>query len=890
MKMNVQMLSELGFVRKICIKCGKYFWTLSPDRMTCGDTDCDGYSFIGRRLTNRRYDNNEMRDLFTNYFIKDHTLLKPYPVVPRWREDVLLVNASIYDFQPHVTSGLVKPPSNPIVMSQPSIRMTDVDLVGETGRHLTSFEMLCHDSFNTEKNMVYWIDGTISRSFSFFTQAMGIKPDLITYVEKPWSGGGNAGDAMEVFVGGLEIATLVFMDMRSDPAGEFVVDGEKYSKMDLKIVDTGYGLERLSWLSYSTSTIYDFLYPDIIRKVLDKAGLVRLDSSLLRSITECSVRMPDKNVQDRIAHLLKTGDKGVASYDMKTALRAFKDSKAVYTIADHTRSILFLLSNYVIPSNVKVGYLERILLRRTFRSLSYLGVEDILMDLLKMQYSRFSSIINEMDWNFAEKAVTDEQNKYRTALEGGELIISRMISKSGVISERDALQLYDSHGLDPETIEKISEEKGGRVQIPADFNMKVMSLHEPKQQKKKQIIIPDVIETRPLYYDDTNISDFTGLVLYSSKGLLVTNQTAFYPEGGGQPCDLGYFEYGNKKINVTYVEKVGRAIVHHVDSDVPEKTRLKGHIDRFRRKRLMFHHSATHLLLAVTREILGNHVWQAGAQKGVDESRIDITHFSRLTDEDIEKIENRCLDLIAKGAKIIVRNMEWYSALDKFGFSLFQGGVPLDSKLRVVEIEGIDAEGCGGTHLDNISSLGFIKILRTETVQEGIQRIIFAAGEAALMRTQKIFRSFRSIQLDLGVEEERVDEAFHKNFNRLIEYRKQIDSLNKTRVNDIIKHSRTIEDDSFLIRLIDASLNQEELKLISKIASSEKKYAYLIVNSDQNGSNKLFISPSFDAIEHLKKIEDKGIEILNGNKLMVEFRSSIDTPKLINMIINRRKE
>ncbi len=884
------MLSELGFVRKRCVKCGKYFWTILQDRMTCGDTDCDGYSFIGKHFTKRRFDNNEMRDLFINYFIKDHTLLKPYPVVPRWREDVLLVNASIYDFQPHVTSGLVKPPANPIVMSQPSIRMTDVDLVGETGRHLTSFEMLCHDSFNTEKNTVYWIDGTISRSFSFFTEAMGIKPDTITYVEKPWSGGGNAGDAMEVFVGGLEIATLVFMDMKMDPVGKFEVDGQKYSKMDLQIVDTGYGLERLSWLSYATSTIYDFLYPDIIRKILDIAGKGLLDPVLLRSITESSVQMPDKNIQDRISHLFKTRDPGVSKYDEKSALKAFKDSKAVYTIADHTRSILFLLSNYVIPSNVKVGYLERILLRRTFRAFSSLGVDNILLDLLKMQYSRFSSILNEMDWDFAEKAVTDELSKYKAALQEGESIISRMIAKTGVISEKDAIQLYDSHGLDPETIERISEEKGGRVEIPSDFHVKVMSLHEPKRQNKKQITIPASLETRPLYYDDTQISDFTGLVLYSSGGIIITNQTAFYPEGGGQPCDLGYFEYGNKRINVTYVEKIGKAIIHHVDSHIPEKTRIKGHIDRFRRKRLMYHHSATHLLLAVTREILGKHVWQAGAQKGVDESRIDITHFSRLSDEEVEKIEKRCLELISKGAKIIVRNMEWYSALDRFGFSLFQGGVPLDSKLRVVEIEGIDAEGCGGTHLDNINTLGFIKIIRTETVQEGIQRIIFAAGEAALLRTQKVYRSLRSIQLDLGVEEDKVEVAFHKTFNQLVELKKQVETLLKARVNDIIKNSTDFEDGSFPLRCIDTKLNEEELKLISKIASSEKKYVYLITNARQDESRKLFISPSFDANEFMRKFQGKHINILNGNKFLVEFSSDLDTAKLISMITNRSKE
>ncbi|EQD29418.1 alanyl-tRNA synthetase, partial [mine drainage metagenome] len=308
------------------------------------------------------------------------------------------------------------------------------------------------------------------------------------------------------------------------------------------------------------------------------------------------------------------------------------------------------------------------------------------------QRKNFSQILPEVPWEFIVYAVNEEVAKYEVALSNGESIISRYLEKSKTISEKDVAYLYDSHGLDPETIERIAESKSGHAVIPKDFHKFILSLHAEKTTRKKQVKI-DEFTTRMLYYDDTGLMDFTGLVLYSNGGLLVLNQTAFYPEGGGQPCDLGYLEYGSRRIEVTYVERRGHTVIHHVSEDLPEKARVRGHVDAGRRRSLMVHHSATHLLLATTRSILGDHVWQAGAQKGVDESRIDITHFKKLTDLEIAGIEQKCLSLITEGRKIIVRNIDWYRALDQFGFRLFQGGVPLDSKLRVVEIQGVDAEG-----------------------------------------------------------------------------------------------------------------------------------------------------------------------------------------------------
>jgi len=883
--MEIQFLSSLKFERKKCVKCGGYFWTLQKDRVTCGDTSCDGYSFIGKRLTNNRYDHNEMRDLFINFFKEDHTFLKPYPVVPRWREDVLLVNASIYDFQPHVTSGIVKPPANPIVMSQPSIRMLDVDLVGETGRHLTSFEMMCHDSFNSSKEKIYWIDGTVSRSFEFLTKAMGVKPDLITYKENPWSGGGNGGDALEVFVGGLEVATLVFMDMKEDPEGTVEIEGLKYSKMDMQIVDTGYGLERLSWLSYGTSTIYDPLYPEIIRFLLDRCHLEDIDSRLMQLITETHINEPGISANDLPARILEIAPKLIEKYAEEDIFRKAREAKAVYTIADHTRSILFMLADYVIPSNVKVGYLARILIRRTLRNLSIIGGKDLIIPVLEMQRKKFYRILPDIPWDFIVKAVNEEAEKYETALSNGEAVISRYLSKSNTISEKDVAYLYDSHGLDPETIERIAESKGGHAIIPVNFHKLILSMHENRTARTEKMRIGD-FDTRMLYYDDTRLMDFTGLVLYSRNGLLVLNQTAFYPEGGGQPCDLGYIEYGSRKIQVNYVERNEHTVIHHVSEDLPEKARVRGHVDASRRRSLMVHHSATHLLLAASRSVLGDHVWQAGAQKGVDESRIDITHFSKLTDKEIAEIERRCLQQITEGRKIIVRNIDWYKALDQFGFRLFQGGVPLDSKLRVVEIQDIDAEGCGGTHLDNISEIGFIKIIRSESIQEGIQRIIFAAGQAALRYVQKIHFGSRTIMTQLGTDPDNMEAAFMTERSRSVELKKDIDSLRKRYVNEYIQRSDIHRGNQIVLRLITGDPDEEETKLLGKIAASNRGEIMLLHTVHGKSAKFIMFNPSGNALELSKSLEPSVSEV-QGNKFMATFRSDLDSNKLIRMILDK---
>ena len=218
-------------------------------------------------------------DLFEPRFLRffeerEHTRIDPYPILARWRDDIHLTIASIADFQPHVTSGMVEPPANPLTISQPCIRLTDVDAVGRSGRHLTTFEMMAHHVFNRpdEGRMFYWMEECVKYCHEMFTETFGIDSNEITYVENPWSGGGNAGPAVEVIVGGLELATLVFMNLAESDDGDVEIKGVKYSEMPLQIIDTGYGLERFCWAAAGTPTIYEAIYPESVSWLKEMAG------------------------------------------------------------------------------------------------------------------------------------------------------------------------------------------------------------------------------------------------------------------------------------------------------------------------------------------------------------------------------------------------------------------------------------------------------------------------------------------------------------------------------------------------------------------------------------------------------------------------------------------
>ena len=693
---DLEYFHKNGYVRKKCKSCGSHYWTLDKKSETCGDQPCVDFSFIGNPFGKKPMSLKEVRDSFLNFFEKhNHSRLhypetgERCPVVARWRSDIYLTIASIADFQPHVTSGEVPPPANPLVISQPCIRLNDLEQVGVSGRHLTTFEMMGHHAFNKNKDEIYFKEETVKFCDEYFTKYIGIPREKINYKEELWFGGGNAGPCLEVVAGGLEIATLVFMNMKEDENGDFEINGKKYSPNPLNIVDTGYGLERIAWITNGTKTVYETVFPDIIRYIEENA----------------------KN----------------------------KHMPSIYSLADHAKCLSFMLGDGVVPSNVKAGYLARLIIRRSLRFIEKIKLDIPLKKIVELQLESlkkdFPSLIKNKEQ--ISEILDIETKKYHDTILKGEKLIKRLIREKKAIEQQDLIILYDTHGMPPDIVKNIAESEGVKIDIPENFESMIAELHSHADKSEEEVEEKkyDLPPTRKLYYEDHYRKEFDAKVLWCNETKdgyeVVLDQTVFYPEGGGQPSDIGFLEFNGSKINVKHVSKNGESIIHLVDRKLSPGDIVHGIIDWEHRYQLMKHHTGTHLINGALRLTLGNHIWQAGSQLGVKEARFDFSHYKTVSEEEQKHIEKIANDFIRKSIPVKKMVLDRNTAEKKYGFRLYQGGVPPGNSIRVLEIPDVDVEACGGTHLNNTSEVEKIRIIKIERIQDGVNRVLFAAGKMA---------------------------------------------------------------------------------------------------------------------------------------------------------------
>jgi len=732
-----------------------------------------------------------MREAFLSFFEKhEHTRIKPYPVVARWRDDLYFTNASIIDFQPYVTNGITPPPANPLVISQPCIRFVDVDNVGPTfGRHLTIFEMGGHHAFNYPDKEVYWKDQTVRYHHEFVTKELGVKSEEVIYKEDVWSGGGNAGPDLETIIQGLELATLVFM--------KFKVVNNEFIELPIRTVDTGYGIERYTWLSQGSLSCFHAVYGPILDEVLKMAGVSNADNKLLARVAEVSGAMILKKIADRSEARKKVAEQvGIGVDELNKALLPVENA---FAVVDHTRCLAFMLAEGIVPSNVGEGYLTRLMLRRTYRQLRMLAIEEKLLDIIDMQIASWSQDfphLKEMRDNILE-ILSVEQEKFKQTLKRGRLLVKRITQdlKTKELSEIPAktlIELYDSHGLPPEVVKETAEGEGFRVEVPENFYAEVAERHvqaPPPRQTEKieglEALVSDLPKTRTLYYEDAYLKEFNAKVLRVLENkYVVLEKTAFYPEGGGQPADHGYLKVDKTQSEVMDVQKIGNVIIHVLNGSAPkEGDKVIGVIDWERRNSLMKHHTGTHIIMGAARRVLGEHVWQSGAQKDVERTRLDISHFRRLTLEEIHEIERLANQAIAQNIPVETAWMPREEAEKRYGFRLYQGGVVPGREIRVVKSGDWEVEACGGTHLKNTGEIGFIKIIHTERIQDGVERIIFSAGLPALKAVQENEKSLWKLSELLNAPMEKLE----KTAERLVKEWKESRREKKRLLEEIAK-------------------------------------------------------------------------------------------------------
>ncbi|WP_048080321.1 MULTISPECIES: alanine--tRNA ligase [Methanobacterium] len=834
-----RQLEELGFTKKTCITCGNDFWSIG-DRKTCGDAPCDEYTFIGNPATDKKYDLYEIQKAFKEFFAQHgHTPIKRYPVLAkRWRDDVFLVGASIYDFQPWVTSGAVEPPANPLVVAQPSIRLNDVDNVGRTGRHMTCFTMGAHHAFNTDKEQIYWEDETVKYCHDFI-KSIGINPEEITYIESWWKGGGNAGPCYEICVRGVELATLVFIKYKTLPDG-------KLEEIPLTVVDTGYGLERFAWISQGTPTAYDASFGPVIQTLKELSG-VEVDERILAENAQVAGMMDIETFADLRELRSKVADRLNISLD--DLERATKPMEAIYVIADHTRCLAFMLADGVIPSNVKEGYLARLVLRRTIRFIKELGLKESLADIMKIQLDFLSKTYPEIrqSQDHIINVINLEDKRYDKTVSKGRELVKRSIKKLRKKNKTEMpfetlKELYESHGIPPETTKEISEKMEFEVKVPDNFYTLVAAEHEEEAPEEKAEIELEFPATDLLFYQKPFDTQFEAHVLGTYENNVVLDQTVFYPEGGGQPSDIGYLEIRGEKIKVLHAEKVNSTVLHRVAEEDIEKVHpykgqiISGQIDISRRMALTRNHTATHLIVAAARKILGDHIWQAGAQKGVKKSRIDLTHYKRIEPEELQEIELLANKFVMENRPVLTNWMARAEAEKKYGFILYQGGIVPGMDIRTVVVDGIDVQACAGTHCNQTGDIGLIKITKTERIQDGVERIEFSAGEAAIEAAQRNDNILKESSDVFKVTPEQLPKTCDRFFNEWKSFKNEIDKLKgeiaSLKTEGILNKTEKIGDLTVLSEIIDSDMN-ELIKMATDLTEKQGKVDVVLLGSSE---------------------------------------------------------
>ncbi len=741
---KVALFENEGFKRKSCSKCRRYFWVLDGRQNFCPDHIENSYSFIGDPPTKKRFDYTQAWKEVESFFVNNgHRSVSRYPVVCRWRDDLYFTIASIVDFQRVMGSKVVfEFPANPLVVPQTCLRFKDVENVGVTGRHFSSFCMIGQHSIPNSQG--YWKDRCVELDFRLLTEKFGINKEEIVFVEDVWAGGGSFGSSLEYFVRGLELGNAVFT--------EFQGDLENYSVLDQKIIDMGAGLERFAWITMGTPTAYDCCFGPITRYMIEKIGLdVNSDivSKYFRAIAKTLSESENLAIARKSAATL-------AGIDNAKMDKAISPLEGIYLISDHLRTLMFAISDGALPSNVGGGYNLRMILRRTLATMDRFGWNFDLNDLIDLHVDYLRSTYPELEGarNDVKTIIGIEKERYKESRVRMTNIASTFRTQNKKLTVDDLIRLYESDGITPDFL----KETGIISEIPPTFYEKLSDLHQSeKTEKVVQLNLDKVPDTDLLYYKE-DPHEFEAKVLkVINARYVVLDRTSFYPRGGGQEPDHG--KIGNH--DVMDVNKHGNVVVHETKGGVPlEGETLKCSIDVARRYGITRHHTSTHVINASARNTLGSWIWQHSAFKEKDYARLDITHHSNLTEEEITKIEDFANLAIRRDLPILINEFDRGDAEQRHGFRIYQGGVVPVKLVRIVNIDGLDVEACGGTHVSKTGELGLIKITKSERVQDGVVRLEFVSGEAAIKYTQSQDRKISQIVKSLGSSKEKVLESF----------------------------------------------------------------------------------------------------------------------------------
>ncbi|MCY3853847.1 MAG: alanine--tRNA ligase [Thaumarchaeota archaeon] len=769
------LFDDYNFNRRSCTKCKRFFWTLNENKNLCPEDDEEPYAFIGNPPTNVRLDyTNALREIKSFFAENNHSIINRYPVVCRWREDLYFTIASIVNFQRIINSKIIfELPFNPLLVPQICLRFNDIENVGVTGKHFSSFCMIGQHSVYDSGG--YWKDKCIELDFKLLTEKFKISKDEIVFVEDAWEGGGTFGASLEYFVNGLELGNAVFTQFQGTLT--------KYKKLSQMVIDMGAGLERMSWITIGSPTAYDCCFGNITKKMIQKIGIdVSTDilNKYFKELIKNEKRQDITTRKNRVAKLIN-----ISNSDLKN----IASLELMYLILDHIRTLIFAFTDGMIPSNMGGGYNLRIIIRKMLVAINKLKVKIDINEIIDeeinyLQYS-YPEIVNSR--NDIKEIINLERNRYLDSQKRINKVVEKMKISNKNYGLNELVKLYESDGITPDYL----KDNNIISSYPSDFYSLLSKKNKPAKKKISKVTIDKVQDTDLLFYKN-DPKKFKANVLKVYDRFIILDKTSFYARSGGQEPDHGKIN----KHNVIDVKKYEKIIVHEVEhkiNDIKVGDVVTCSIDIERRKNITKHHTSTHIINSASRKILGNWVWQNSAFKEERYGRLDIIHHSSLTRKEITEIEKISNNVIQQNLPVYIKEYERNIAEQKFGFNIYQGGIMPFKSLRIVDIDGFDVEACGGTHVKRTGEIGLIKIIKTDRIQNGVIRIEFVSGDKAVRYVQEQDNDITNITKLLQTEKSSIVESFKNKLTELEKTKEKlqhiIEKTSQNTITNVIKSS-----------------------------------------------------------------------------------------------------
>ncbi len=800
-------LRNLGYMRKLC-NCGTHFWTTHADREVCGDPMCSG----GFQVV---IDNpSKLKLSYIDVWNKIVEILQPrgykpikrYPCVARWNPTSEFTIASISAFQPYVITGEVDPPAKKVLIPQFCLRFNDIENVGITSSHCTGFVMIGQHTFVSPEE---WNQGELFMDMhDFIHKGVGLAKEEITIHEDSWAGGGSFGCSLEFFSRGVELFNQVYTMFEQTPEGP--------KELKLKVLDMGLGQERVAWFSQGTPNMYEAIFPYVLKK-LREITKIELDLDLYNKFSQYSAYLNIDEVEDMDAAWERVANE--LDLDVKDLKEKILPMTGLYSVAEHARSILFAINDGKLPSNVGGGYNLRVIFRRAISFIDKFNWDVDMADVSEWHAEELKELFPEVSEHLDEirEILNVEREKFYATKKKAGKILEKLLKK-GAISTETLIELYDSNGISPDMVKETAKKYGKKVKIPDDFYSLVVERHEKIEQihateKEFELDLSGIPKTESLYYYDyTKISN-DAKVLKIIDSMVVLDKSTAYPTSGGQLHDVGTIN-GQKFSDVF---KQGNYIIHILDEKpkFKEGDIVKIEIDKDWRKQLSQHHTATHIVNAAARDILGNHINQAGAKKTLKSSHLDITHYEQIPRDKLKEIEKRANEIVEEGIDLKLEFMPRSEAEQKYGMTIYQGGAVPGKMIRIVAIPGVDVEACGGTHLNNTAETGKIKIIKAQKIQDGIVRLKFTAGKATDRIKVKDEKILIELQALINVESNQIVGRVKELLNKWKNVNKALNTgiVNK---DDLKLYSSETYEGEIIIE-ISQILNAKENQIIPKV-------------------------------------------------------------------------